>query len=235
MAHVLALPGCFARAHQRTEIFERLPRAICDYQRWLEDHGKSTIPSDKTMEFEIAEEQTAIGPFNPGDAAALFAPEKEPIQPSEMERYLVLMKFSRSDLLKLVSGLSLSELDWQAGIHSFSIHRILRHIGNAEEWYVSRLVPTENLPKEWENDENMAIFDFLDLERTTAVTCLQQLSDVQRSQVYFPQHWTDHPDEAWTARKVLRRFLEHEREHAHQIGHALKQYRTKVEGWLNEL
>ncbi len=33
------------------------------------------------------------------------------------------------------------------------------HIGNAEEWYVSRLVPAETLPAEWAHDDTMPIFD----------------------------------------------------------------------------
>lgn len=37
------------------------------------------------------------------------------------------------------------------------------------------------------------------------------------TRVFYPTRWTSHPDEPWTARKALRRFLEHEWEHTGQV------------------
>jgi len=45
----------------------------------------------------------------------------------------------------------------------------------------------------------------------------RQLTEEERSGIFYPTHWTQHPEEPWTARKVLRRFLEHEREHTAQV------------------
>ena len=84
--------------------------------------------------------------------------------------------------------------------------RILRHVGNAEEWYVSRLVAPESLPTEWQDDEGMPLWDFLEMERRSALDCLRALSAEERAGVFYPTAWTSHPDEAWTLRKVLRRF-----------------------------
>jgi uncharacterized damage-inducible protein DinB len=126
-------------------------------------------------------------------------------------------------------------LDWQADPHSFSLRGLLRHVGNAEEWYVSRLVHPETpwperrsqggLPTAWKNDEGLPIFDFLEMERRTALARLRQLTEKERSEVFFPTHWTDHSDEPWTARKVLRRFLEHEQEHTAQAREILAAWR----------
>jgi ubiquinone/menaquinone biosynthesis C-methylase UbiE len=118
-------------------------------------------------------------------------------------------------------------LDWQPEAESFSIRRLLRHIGNAEEWYVSRIVQTETLPSEWKDDENMPILDFLEMERRTAIARLCQLTEAERSNVFYPQQWTQHPEEPWTARKAFRRFLEHEREHTDQIRRILELYHNK--------
>ena len=236
MAHVLDLPGCTVRAPSRDEALRRLPEAIRDYHAWLRRHGEPAPPAEESIEIQVAGESTGFGPFDPGDPAALFPPDREPISPGEMERYFRLMAHARADLLDLVrdpstgSGQALPEevLDWQPDPQSFSIRRLLRHIGNAEQWYVSRLVPPETLPPEWEHDEGLPIFEFLEMERRTAVERLRQLTAEERSGVFYPSHWTDHPEEPWTARKVLRRFLEHEREHTAQVREILSSWRAHL-------
>lgn len=226
MAHVLDLPGCIARAPTRDEALSRVPDAIRETRAWLRRHGEPAPPADEPIEIEIAGESTGLGPFDPGDAAALFPPDREPLTSEEMEHYFRLMAHARADLLALVRDLSNDVLDWQPGPGSLSIRRLLRHIGNAEQWYVSRLVPPETLPPEWEHDEGLPIFKFLEMERRTAIARLRQLTDEERSGVFYPTHWTRHAEEPWTARKVLRRFLEHEREHTAQVREVLASLTT---------
>jgi len=217
MAHVLDLPGCTVRAPSRDEALRRLPNAVRDYHGWLRRHGEPAPPEEESIEIEIAGESSGFGPFDPGDAAALFRPDHEPVNLEEMEHYFRLMAHARTDLLTLVRDLPDDVLDWQSDPCSFNIRRSLRHIGNAEEWYVSRLVPPETLPPEWERDEELPTFEFLEMERRTAVARLRLLTEEERCGVFYPAHWTQHPEEPWTARKALRRFLEHEREHTAQV------------------
>ena len=70
---------------------------------------------------------------------------------------------------------------------------------------------------------------WLEWTRRSAVRRLGTLSPHERSQVFRPSRYTDHPDELWTARKALRRFLEHEREHTAQI-EAILRARSVDEG-----
>jgi predicted RNase H-like HicB family nuclease/uncharacterized damage-inducible protein DinB len=217
LAHVLDLPGCVVRASTRDEAVRRLPAAIQEYYSWLRQHGNSAPDPGDPVQVEVAGESAGFGPFDPGDAAALFPQDREPVTWEAMEQIFHLMAISRSDLLALVQHLSDDLLDWQPNAESFSIRRLLRHVGNAEEWYVSRLVPPDTLPAEWEEDEALPIFEFLEMERRTALTRLRQLSSEERAGVFYPAAWTAHPDEPWTARKVLRRILEHEREHTEQV------------------
>ncbi len=192
MAHVPALPGCIVRASSRDEAMRRLPDAIHEYHAWLRRHGEPAPSEEEPIEIEVAGESTGFGPFDPGDAAALFPPDRELITPEEMERYFRLMAHSRADLLDLVRDLSDEVLDWQPDPESFSIRRLLRHIGNAEEWYVSRIVPPDTLPAEWEGDQELPIFEFLEMERRTAVARLRQLTGEERASVFYPTRWTDH-------------------------------------------
>jgi predicted RNase H-like HicB family nuclease/uncharacterized damage-inducible protein DinB len=216
MAHVSELPGCIVRAPTREAALHQLPAAIGEYCAWLRRHDEPAPKAGEPIEIEAADETAGWGPFDPGDAAALFPSDRKPITAEEMEQYFRLMRHGRSDLLALVQEPTDELLDWQPDPESYSLRRVLRHVGNAEEWYVSRIVSPETLPPEWESDEDMELFEFLEMERRTAVARLRQLTREERSGVFAPTVWTEHPDEPWTARKVLRRFLEHEREHAAQ-------------------
>ena len=217
MAHVPDLPGCIVRAPTQDDALRRLPDAIREYRAWLHRHDETAPPENEPIEFQIAGMSTGFGPFDPGDAAAFFLPDQVPLSIEEMEHHFRLMAHTRADLIALVGDLPDDVFDWQAAPTTFSILRILRHIGNAEEWYVSRIVPPASLPREWERDKDMLIFQFLEMERRTALVCLRGLTDEQRAGIFHPSHYTQHPEEPWTARKVMRRFLEHEREHTAQI------------------
>jgi hypothetical protein len=110
-----------------------------------------------------------------------------------------------------------ADLDRPVDADGTTIREILRHVGNAGEWYVSRLVPPETLPPEWEHDDRLPILEFLEMEGRTAVDRLRRLTDDVLAAVVTQPRWTDHPEEPWTARKALRRRIEHELEHLAQI------------------
>ncbi|MCL7452080.1 MAG: DinB family protein [Anaerolineae bacterium] len=228
MAHVPSLPGCYVRAQTREEALAALPKAVQAHYAWLRGHGEPAPPVDAPFELEVAGEASGTGPFDPGDAAALFPPDRQPVTPEEMAHYFRLMGHSRADLLALVADLKDEILDWQPDPMPVSIHRLLRHLANAEQWYVSRLVDPETLPAEWDREEAMSMLDLLDMERRTAMERLQMLTASERTEVFHPEHWTGHPEEAWTARKALRRFLEHEREHTAQVRQILSAYRQSL-------
>jgi predicted RNase H-like HicB family nuclease/uncharacterized damage-inducible protein DinB len=217
MAHVAELPGCIVRAGTREEALRELPAAIEAYQVWLRRHGEPARPAGGPIEIEVAEERTQGGPFDPGDAAALFPPDLGPLMSEEMEQFFRLMRYNRADLLALVGDPSDELLDWKPFPGAYNLRRVLRHVGNGEEWYVSRIVPVETLPPEWEDDAHLPHFVFLEMSRRTAIERLRLLTDEERVGVFYPTYATQHPEEPWTARKVLRRFLEHEREHTAQV------------------
>jgi uncharacterized damage-inducible protein DinB len=224
MAHVLDLPGCTTRAVSREDALYKLRDAINDYHVWLHSHGEWVISLEGPIEVEVAEESVGLGPFDPGDAASLFSPDRKPLTREGMESYFRLKGYSRADLLDLVLNLPDETLDWQPGPQSFTIRSLLRHIGNAEEWYVSRFVPAETLPAEWKHDEALPLFKFLEMERRTAPDRLRQLAEPELAEVFHLTRWTQRPEELWTARKALRRILEHEREHTSQVREILAGY-----------
>jgi uncharacterized damage-inducible protein DinB/predicted RNase H-like HicB family nuclease len=216
MGHILALPGCCVRGGSRAEVLRSLPGAVREHRDWLDRHGQGSGREAIEVSIHVAEEIVGTGPFNPGDACALFSIERSPVTLDQIEDCLRLMSCSRSDLLELVGNLPDQVLDWRESRTEFSVRIVLRHVGNAEEWYISRLFEPDQLPREWAADHTLPVFEFLDLERRGCLDCLRRLDERQRSEVFRPAHFTDHPEEEWTARKVLRRYVEHEREHTRQ-------------------
>jgi uncharacterized damage-inducible protein DinB len=216
MGHVLTLPGCFVRGRSRADVLRSLPRAVRDYWAWLRRHSEGSPEEDAEISLDVAEEVVGTGPFNPGDAAALFPAERSPVTLDRIEDYLRFMSYSRSDLLELVADRPDKVLDWRESQTEFSLRILIRHIGNAEQFYISRLFEPDQLPPEWAADRTFPVFEFLDLERRGCIDYLRRLDERQRCEVFRPPHFTDHPEEEWTARKVLRRFVEHEREHTSQ-------------------
>jgi predicted RNase H-like HicB family nuclease len=136
-AHVLDLPGCMLRAPSQEETLRKLPETIREYYAWLRRHGETTPQEEASIEIEVVEVRTDGGPFDPGDTAALFEQDKQPLTPEVMEQHFRLAAYNRADLLELVRHLPEDLLDWQPTPNTFSIRRVLRHIGNGEEWYVS--------------------------------------------------------------------------------------------------
>lgn len=219
MAHVSGLPGCMARGETREDALAGVPRAIRDYANWLARHGEEA-PVRGTG-FEIAGERQGWGPFDPGDKAALFPPDREPLTQRNMERLLRLMAHSREDLMTVIEGIPPQVLGEEYA-KGWPIDRILRHIGGAEVWYVTRIAHTWNPDGFEEHRASGDVSAWLTWSREAVVGRLSSLSEGELSLTFYPTHYTDHPDEAWTARKVFRRFLEHEREHTAQIQRLLE-------------
>ena len=223
MAHVLQLPGCAAGGASLDDALANVVTAIADYYDWLGRHGDSSHDGTSAITIELAEITRGLGPFQRGDKAALFGPDREPLARDELETCLRYAGYSRADLLAATRGLTDDALDWRPGpdgphAHdAMTVREIMRHVGNAEEWFVSRLAPPERLPVQWQDDERLPVFEFLEMERRTATALLRELNDAEREAIHYPTWFTEHPDEAWTARKALRRLLEHEREHTRHI------------------
>lgn len=232
MAHVPELPGCFQRAGSQEEALSKLQYAIRVYQAWLHNHQED-FEVDDAVTLELVEVIHGFGPFKRGDSAALFAADRQPPTPDEMEKiYLRRASFARDDLLALTRPLPRRIHNWRARSGEMTITEILRHVGNAEKWYLSRLVPPDTLPPEWEFDQQLPIFKFLEMERTIVLDRLRGLNKEELQTVYSPTHWTKHPHEPWTARKVLRRMIEHELEHTEHIRQVLSEWRVQLHARL---
>jgi uncharacterized damage-inducible protein DinB/predicted RNase H-like HicB family nuclease len=228
LAHVPALPGCMARAESREAALAALPGAIRAYHAWRRDHGEAAPDPPEPITLHVAATQEGMSLFERGGRAALFDPDRAPLSRAELERHLQIAAYTRADLLALVGSLPAAVLDWKEAAKAMSIREILRHVGNAEEWYVSRLVDPATLPPEWADDDRLPLRRFLAMERRTVAARLRRLTDDELARVHVPTARAHHPGEEWTARKALRRLLEHEQEHLGQIRAVLAAWRAHL-------
>jgi predicted RNase H-like HicB family nuclease/uncharacterized damage-inducible protein DinB len=209
MAHVVELPGCIAIEPTREETLDRVRSVIASYLDFLKRHGEQI--DDGPVEIEVAQEAPvpSILPGTPGDQVARFASDRESPSDEEIERTLRWLTYSRRDLLRLFEALPPEALDRQTAEGEWTLRAILQHVALAEASYLNRL----------EEETVRNPFALLEAVRNWATVRLRQLTDIERSRVNV------HRGEEWTARKVLRRFLEHEQEHLVQLRELLKRYR----------
>jgi hypothetical protein len=135
---------------------------------------------------------------------SFFPYDWKPLTTPEIKRALSMLAWSRDDLLNPVLRLSQEKRDAEYPGERWSINGILGHIGGAEWWYLDRLglaFPREQMPEE-PQARLEKVHDYFS-------STLPKLDGVKKV--------VGVEGEFWSPRKVLRRALWHERDHADHI------------------
>ncbi len=205
VAWVLDLPGCFSAARTREEAVALAPMRISAYFTWLKTHGHKFQPPREGIQTEVVETFRSFVSNGMYVVNAFFKEDQRPLSPEEIELGLTIMDYTRLDLLEAVQNLS-SERLYQpipGEVHG-SIAGLLEHVAWAEWWYLDRL--------------DLA-FDRTQMPEKP----LEQLNKVRRyTREQLPKlagyaQMHIRRGEQWSARKVLRRTLWHERDHTQHI------------------
>ena len=188
-AHVPSLPGATARGKTVAEAKENIRQAVSDYLRLLRDVGEpvARVSEGVSFEFEVVDDTT-------------FPTDFDLLHPNELEALLRWMAVSRQELVDLVRDLPEDALLWKTADDERTIRDILYHLAEADVWYTDRL-------KQWPE----APMFRLAAARSVALERLRGAIESEQVGV------TMHDGEEWTPRKIVRRMLEHEREHIQQI------------------
>ena len=224
MAHVRELPGCFVWDKTKKKALKKIPKVIKEHLEYLKKNGEKSLIIPKKIEFEIMETQKGTCPLISGSKAAMFSYDLIPPTKDFIKKCLKWMRYNRKELLNRVKKLSDEVLDWKPNKDKRSIRETLNHVANAEWWYLSRMKDYKELyalPYVYKCPPKK-IFEKLKKTRELAVKILKNLSQSDRDKINVPRKYAKYKDEKWTFGKVLRRFLEHEKEHIETIEKTLE-------------
>jgi hypothetical protein len=218
-AFAFDLPGCVATAATRDGLLAIMPVVIAEHVAWLKRHGITPIEHDSTN-IAVVEEVPADNELGV-EGEFCFDDDLRPTTTADIEQGIQVMDASRRDLLRAVDGVPDAILDWRpppsamAHIdvwkpHPLTIREIVPDVAGAESYYRTALHDgrEEGTP----DDASDAA-----VQRALLVAMLRSLSEQDRTRRFAPiRSWQDAP-EYWTARKVIRRVISHERFHTAEI------------------
>ena len=200
VAHVPALPGAAARGATVEEAKEAIRAAVEEYLSLLRDVGEPVPKASEDIHLEFEEASTTT-----------FLTDYDALRPNEMDTLFRWMAISRQELMDLIKKLPEDALKWKPEGETPSIGDIICHMAEADLWYTERL-------KQWPE----APLFRLAATRGVALERLRALSEAERAKV------TVYESQEWTPRKVMRRMLEHEREHIAQLRKLVEAYQRKA-------
>lgn len=210
IAHVPDLPGCFTSHKERETAIASVPAAVEDFVAWCGDHGLSVSGLSGPM---IVDEVIRAWDFDDDvEVNAFFASDRPPLLEDEIPEIEWLLRATRQDLLTAAHGLDTEDLGREISGERWPIAGILGHVANAEWWYLDRLglaFPRAEVPAD--------PFERLERVRSHFLSTLPAL--IRRTAVVVMG------GETWSARKVLRRTLWHERDHTGHIQNLRPRFR----------
>ncbi|MBM4428753.1 MAG: DUF664 domain-containing protein [Chloroflexi bacterium] len=195
IAFIPALPGCVGRGDSREETLAVLDRSATECLDFLRRHGEAIPPASPQ-----GRQVTELGSWATPDY------DLRPFSPADRDVWLRWAARRRQELLDALA--QLPALNWQPDEKTWSVRRILSHVAYSEWWLARVTIPQSRDPL-----LRLAAAQQEALTRLSALTP----EELTRTAV--------HEGEPWTARKVFRRFLEHEREHLGQVEEILGAYR----------
>jgi hypothetical protein len=208
-AWVLDLPGCRSISSSREETLSLVPIAIGEYLAWLDTHHARPLNASEPYGFEVVEQIDV-------DAEACFEDDRQPVDAEELERGIRYIGFAHADLASLLRPLPDTVLDWKPPATSVKIDasyedvRTIRdmeaHVASALTFHlrgvghVTERVPSPDDPKNLQHAYEVTILR------------LRQLNAEERGAGSFRRE-TPRGAAEWSARKAMRRIINHVRFH----------------------
>jgi hypothetical protein len=209
---VFELPGCRAVGGSVDEVVALLPVVIAEHIAWLDGHGEVTrdaFPFEVTVTEEVR-----------SNAEFVFEADKEPLSEDEVEAAATRLGFAHADLVALVRPLPDLVLDWRVPASAVKIDNIypdvrsirdmVDHVGAAMSFHIrgvgdvaARVASPPGPP---------SLFSAFE----TNAARVRALNVEERSGKLYTVT-TTRGESQWTARKSLRRMLNHQRFHTREV------------------
>jgi hypothetical protein len=206
---VFELPGCRAVGMTVAETVELLPVVIAEHLTWLKLHGETQV--SEGFDFEVVEEVANNGEF-------CFEADSEPLTLNEIETATRRMGYSLDDITVIAEPLSPVVLEWRPPASSVradervpdarTIREMLEHAAGAEGYFLRNIV-------EPQPDQPTAPGTDFRRIREATLSHFGSLNLAESARVYKRQGPRGVAE--WSARKVLRRIINHQRFHTREV------------------
>ncbi len=213
IAWVLNLPACFSSAQTQTDAVAHAPKRIAEYYSWLSSHDSSLPVINEPVEVEVVETFHSFASDEDPEyfVNAFFEDDRRPLNYWDIEVALRLLQWTRQDLLKVMQPITQEQFSKPiVGELRGTVAGLLKHVAGAENWYFDQLdlgLNRAQLPD-----------DPLDMLKAVRANTRAHLV-----KLIVDERITKERDELWSARKVVRRTLWHERDHIQHIAQLLAQ------------
>lgn len=207
LAWALDLPACFSSAITAADAVAHAPQKIAEHFSWLLNHDGLLLIVNEPIEVEVVETFHSFASNEDPDYVvnAFFEDDRRPLGYWDIEIALRLLDWTRQDLLDVIQSTTQDQLTKAiSGEVRGSITGILNHVAIAENWYFDQLgcgLEQQQLPSN--------PMEKLVIVRANTRAQLVKLNGYEQL--------TKNCDELWSARKIVRRTLWHERDHTQQI------------------
>jgi hypothetical protein len=219
IAWALEHPGCFAYGDDEREALARMTDAFLAYQNWVNLKAGRNSWLQQITDFDIRvlesfhnyhiNENYEVTDLDGETIMSWFQYDWNPLKTIEIDRINQLLDWSRKDLLDLIDTIPIDLWDQQYPNERWNIRGIIKHIGNAEWWYLERLNLADVARKHLPEDP----IERIKFTRHRIKTILPQFND---QEIVIGKN-----GEFWSPRKLIRRTLWHEKDHIVHINKLL--------------
>jgi hypothetical protein len=210
IGYIVELPGAFVRGRTEEEAVAKVDREVDLYLKWL------GIKQRHEYKIQIAQRHRSSLQVEDADNEILLEADKEIMKEEEFRNLLELVWYSGETFLRLYTSAKFKNWIDESRIRKTfygenpkTIQEIFDHVNGCQYYYLSR---TKMKFKE-EGKE------FLDI-RNFCLAKLEDLYSQNNNSLLF-----EIDNELWTLKKVLRRFIHHDRIHGKAMTRILEKQR----------
>jgi hypothetical protein len=230
-AHAVDLLGCFAKAESKAEVIDLILKDVKKYSEWLLTIEGNTEYNTRAKEFLVGVNDLVIVEDIKGvpmlrdscGTSALFESDKEFVTEETFDFFITIINKLPEELLRIVFQYTNDERNATIIEGKPTINEELMDFYNAEMFYISRFGEDtkqrffENIDMTKDELESLSILERVIKVRQGAIAILRNDYKKLEDRVFQSQNNTDVPEEDWTIKKLLRKFIEHERERTNAI------------------
>lgn len=189
--------GAYARGASKAEAIQKMPAEIKSYLKWTGENVFYT-----SLEIEITQEKSSALTVSDADSDVIFDSEGKPLDISEYIKLKTLALKSAEDFLTLYESIPDKNKSALAARNTFygqiprTAAEMYDHTKNVNDYYFGEIGVTAD------NEGNISEC------RARGFALLEQNPDFLENKVFSGSY-----NEEWSLRKVLRRFIWHDRIH----------------------